>query len=183
MTQTDVESVTNEILRALVPAPPDRKAAALKALLGEAAAPAAKPVTGPLLLGMGAAAAFLGVSRSTLWRIIQSGKVEKVELFPGSYRVRREDLIALAAGDLGSSGKESRRGRPPKDARKRDPRFRQLKALADEGNEEAATDLFKEFQFDHGAGRFVGTDGTQGTRLCQGSGGQAGGTNGQENQA
>jgi hypothetical protein len=43
-----------------------------------------------------------------------------------------------------------------KDARANDPRFQQLKALADEGNEEAAADLFKEFGFHHEAGRFVG---------------------------
>ena len=47
---------------------------------------------------MGPAAQFLGVSRSTLWRMIQAGRLERVEVFTNSYRVRREDLEAIAAG-------------------------------------------------------------------------------------
>ena len=43
-------------------------------------------------MGMGEAATFLGVSRTTLWRMIQVGRIEKVEILPGSHRVRREDL-------------------------------------------------------------------------------------------
>jgi excisionase family DNA binding protein len=54
-----------------------------------------QPVKGPLLLGMGAAAKYLGVSRATLWRMIQAGKIAKVELFPGSFRVRRADIEAI----------------------------------------------------------------------------------------
>jgi len=50
---------------------------------------------GPLLLGMGEAAKMLGVSRPTLWRLIQSGRLEKVELLPNSYRIRRADIEAL----------------------------------------------------------------------------------------
>ena len=65
-------------------------------------------------MGMGTAAEFLGVSRPTLWRVLQIGKIPRVELFPGSYRVRREDLEALAAGKFGMSGHVSRRGRPRK---------------------------------------------------------------------
>ncbi len=175
MTQTEIENVTNEILKALIPAPEERKVAALKALRGEAPEPAARPVTGPLLLGMGQAARFLGVSRSTLWRILQAKTIQQVELFPGSFRVRREDLMALAAGEMGFSGKVSRRGRPRKirgqlaggSGQKRagtdrtdDPRFRALKALADEGDENAAADLFKEFAYDYEAGRFVGPPST-----------------------
>ena len=54
--------------------------------------------SGPILLGMGAAAKTLGVSRATLWRMIQVGRLQKVELLPGSFRVRRADLEAIAAG-------------------------------------------------------------------------------------
>ena len=50
-----------------------------------------------LLLGMGAAAGFLGVSRTTLWRMIRGGQIAKVEVLPGSFRVRRADLEAIAA--------------------------------------------------------------------------------------
>ena len=110
-----------ELMQAALQAPEERKTAALKALRGEVEV-MARPVIGPLLLGMGAGAKFLGVSRATLWRACQAGSIQKVELFPGSYRVRREDLEALAlrhcsgqaAGECGTSENPSRRGRPRK---------------------------------------------------------------------
>jgi hypothetical protein len=109
-----MSDLTGDLLAAVVAAAPDRKEAALKVLRGEVM-PAAKPLNGPLLLGMGAAATLLGVSRATLWRVLRAGKFEKVELFPGSFRVRREDLEALVAGKFGMSGYGSgRRGRPRK---------------------------------------------------------------------
>jgi excisionase family DNA binding protein len=179
MTQAEIDRLTNEMMREWFPAPDERKAAAVKALRGQFEA-AARPVVGPLLMGMGDAGKYLGVSRSTLWRIIQAGKLEKVELFSGSFRVRREDLVALAAGECGTGEQTSRRGRPrggggksgvgyqesvesgavlaakqckgtQGSGRTEDPRFQQLKALADEGDENAAADLFREFGFEHGA--------------------------------
>jgi hypothetical protein len=191
---TEKTDRTAELLRAILAASEEKKDHVLRILRGEVPESPAKPLVGPLLMGMGAAARFVGISRSTLWRILQAGTIEKVELFPGSFRVRREDLIKLAEGGFGCSGKVSRRGRPKKgsppstpasagelrrgdsasaesDARRDDPRFQQLKALADEGNEEAAADLFKEFGFDHAAGTFgdprtsrtARTNGTSGT--------------------
>ena len=56
--------------------------------------------TGPMLLGMTPAAKLLGVSRATLWRIIKAGRLSKVEVLPGSFRIRRADLEALAAGKV-----------------------------------------------------------------------------------
>jgi predicted DNA-binding transcriptional regulator AlpA len=57
------------------------------------------PMTqGPLLMGMSASAKFLGVSRATLWRMIKAGLLQKVEVLPGSFRLRRTDLEAVAAG-------------------------------------------------------------------------------------
>ncbi len=53
---------------------------------------------GPLLLGMTAAAKLLGVSRATLWRMIRDGRLSKVELLRGSYRLRRGDIEAIANG-------------------------------------------------------------------------------------
>lgn len=58
--------------------------------------------TAPLLYGMTAAARFLGVSRATLWRILQSGRLKKLEIMPGSFRVRRADLEAFAGGRVGT---------------------------------------------------------------------------------
>ena len=53
---------------------------------------------GPLLLGMGAGAKLLGVSRATFWRMISAGRLAKVEVLPGSFRVRRADVEGLVAG-------------------------------------------------------------------------------------
>lgn len=103
-----------EMMQAYLRAAEDLRHAALGVLRGEVQPPAGKPVTGPLLFGMGAGAKFLGVSRATLWRACLAGRIQKVELFPGSYRVRRGDLEALAAGEFGFSEKTSRRGRPRK---------------------------------------------------------------------
>jgi hypothetical protein len=90
-----------ELMKAALSATEQRRADALRVLRGEAgvAAPgASRPVEGPLLMGIGAGAKLLGISRATLWRACQAGRLEKVELYPGSYRVRREDLVAMAAG-------------------------------------------------------------------------------------
>ncbi len=95
-------TLIEEIMQASLGAPDDRKVTALKMLRGEVTESSARTSTGPLLLGMGASAKFLGVSRATLWRILQAGTIQKVELFRGSYRIRREDLEDLAAGKFGT---------------------------------------------------------------------------------
>jgi predicted DNA-binding transcriptional regulator AlpA len=48
-----------------------------------------------LLVGMGRAAEILGVSRATLWRIVKSGALEKVEIYQGAFRLRRSDIDRL----------------------------------------------------------------------------------------
>ncbi len=53
--------------------------------------------TGPLLMQMGAAAKLLGVSRATIWRMLKAGRLEAVEILPGSTRLRRADVEAIAA--------------------------------------------------------------------------------------
>ncbi len=113
---------TAELLTVFVAATPERKADALRVLKGSAMAAdpvEPKPIIGPLLLGMGAASRYLGVSRTTLWRMIRAGGLEKVELFPGSYRLRRADLEAFAAKRMPTGGfaTVSRRGRPLKAAK------------------------------------------------------------------
>ena len=54
--------------------------------------------TGPLLLQMGDAAKLLGVSRATVWRMMKLGRLEGVEILPGTIRLRRADVEAIAAG-------------------------------------------------------------------------------------
>ena len=78
-------------------AAPEIQAEIDRILEGQASAKVAAS-TGPLLLGMTPAAKFLGVSRATLWRMIKAGRIGKVEVLPGSFRVRRADLEALVAG-------------------------------------------------------------------------------------
>ena len=81
----------------LIAAPPERLAAVDQALLGQSEPPPPASKL-PLLLTMEAAAALLGVSRCTLYRLRMAGKLPQVELLPGSFRVRRADVEALAAG-------------------------------------------------------------------------------------
>ena len=57
-----------------------------------------KTTSGPLLMGMTASAKLLGVSRATLWRMIKSELLQKIEVLPGSFWLRRADLEAIATG-------------------------------------------------------------------------------------
>ena len=87
----------NERLLKFLQATAEQRAAIDRILEGRTG-PAPEPPKGPLLLGMGAGANLLGVSRATFWRIIKAGKLSKVEVLPGSFRVRRADVEGLAAG-------------------------------------------------------------------------------------
>jgi len=51
--------------------------------------------SGPLLLTMGEACKLIPCSRATLWRIIKSGRLPKVEIYPNAYRLRRSDILDL----------------------------------------------------------------------------------------
>ncbi len=87
----------NERLMRFLQATPEQQRAIDRILDGKADAEP-EPRTGPLLLGMGSAAKYLGVSRGTLYRMIQAGKLERVEILPGSSRVRREDIETIVEG-------------------------------------------------------------------------------------
>ena len=87
---------TDERLKLLLNAPPDQ-VDKIDAVLERRVQARETEVLGPLLLGMGAGAKFLGVSRGTLWRMIKAGGINKVEILPNSFRVRRADLEAIAA--------------------------------------------------------------------------------------
>ncbi len=84
----------NDRMMKVLQAPPDVQAR-IDALLENRQEPL--PVTtGPLLLNMGDGCKFLGVSRSTMWRLIKADRIIPVEIRPGSFRVRRYDLEKLA---------------------------------------------------------------------------------------
>jgi len=61
----------------------------------ETPAPAAPK--GPALMMIKDAAAFLGVHRATIWRLMKAGRLGAVELL-GAVRVRRADVEAIVAG-------------------------------------------------------------------------------------
>ena len=92
----------NDLLLRFLHATPAQQAAIECVLSGQAALNRREP-TGPLLLGMSASAQWLGVSRATLWRMIKAGRLGKVEVLPGSFRLRRCDLESLASGNGGCS--------------------------------------------------------------------------------
>ena len=81
----------NERLLKILQASPDQLQAVDRVLDGELPFEP-RVLDAPLLLGMGDAARLLGVSRGTLWRMLQAGTFEKVELYRGSHRIRRVDI-------------------------------------------------------------------------------------------
>ena len=91
----------NERLLMYLQASPEKQDAIDRILEGKVPSRVEAP-TGPLLYGMSPAAKYLGVSRATLWRMIKVGRIGRVEVLPGSFRVRRADLEALAAGKVGA---------------------------------------------------------------------------------
>ena len=95
-----VQTNPNDRLLKFLQASPEVQAEIDRVLEGRSPVPRSEPPTGPLLMGMSAAAKFTGVSRATLWRICRSGRLPKVEILPGSFRIRRADLEALAIPDL-----------------------------------------------------------------------------------
>jgi excisionase family DNA binding protein len=86
---------TNTRLLRLLNSTPAQQAEIDRILSGQ---PRAEPVSGPLLMNMSEAARYLGISRASLWRACKAKRLTKVELFPNSYRLRRADVEALAAG-------------------------------------------------------------------------------------
>jgi excisionase family DNA binding protein len=88
---------TEERLKRLFEASPEQIGAIDGILEGKIQKPPTQTV-GPLLMGMTTSANLLGVSRATLWRMIKGGVLQKIEVLPGSFRLRRSDLEAIVAG-------------------------------------------------------------------------------------
>jgi hypothetical protein len=89
-------NISNDsLIRAIFSAPDEAKAKALAILEGRETF---DTESGPLLLTMGEAVKLIPCSRATLWRILKAGRLQKVELYPGAFRLRRADVVALASG-------------------------------------------------------------------------------------
>ena len=104
MTTIDTRSINEQIILSVFTAKDDDKVKALDILQGKEVR---RALSGPLLLSMGEATDLLGVSRATLWRMLEAGSLEKVELYAGSYRLRVSDILELV---------EKRQPAKPKDA-------------------------------------------------------------------
>jgi excisionase family DNA binding protein len=88
--------ISQEFLAALSKATPNRVAAALAVLQGRTPEPIPRDEKGPLLLSGAAAAKRLGVCKNTFWRLLHEGRVRRVEISPGCFRVPRAELDRLA---------------------------------------------------------------------------------------
>lgn len=86
-----------ELLLSLLAADNDRRRSALRVLRGETETPVApSDEEGVVLLRPGEAARYLGISRTTLWRLAREGRLERVEIRQGSYRFRKAELQRFA---------------------------------------------------------------------------------------
>jgi len=85
----------DDMIKVWLPATEERKSKALLILQGE---DVPLRIDEPLLISMGEATKILGVSRATLWRIIRAGRLTKIEIYSGAFRLRRADVVALANG-------------------------------------------------------------------------------------
>ena len=91
----------DDLIRAVFTATDEAKTKALAILEGREIL---DTNSGPLLLSMGEAAGLLNVSRATLWRTIKAGRLPKVELYPGAFRLRRSDILAIVNGKAVRNG-------------------------------------------------------------------------------
>jgi excisionase family DNA binding protein len=86
-----MSDLTQKLLQAVLSANEEQKKIALLALSGQV-----RDSNGPKLLKPTDAAKYLGVARSTLWRLTKRGALTTIELMPGMRCFRRQDLDLLA---------------------------------------------------------------------------------------
>jgi excisionase family DNA binding protein len=89
-------ATAEEVMPAVFPATPENRYLALLILQGEEIP---LRIDEPLLISMGEATKILGVSRATLWRMIRAGRLPKIEIYSGAFRLRRADVVSLANGE------------------------------------------------------------------------------------
>ena len=98
-----MDDSSNRRLIGMLQASTDQLRAIDHILAGDSVAQSNRPLCGPLLLNMSEAARFVGISRTSLWRLVKAGRLPRIEVLPGSYRVRREDVETLAGYRSGKS--------------------------------------------------------------------------------
>ena len=86
---------SNDRIMRVLQATPEQLAAIDRVLEGRGVSGKAE-LSGPLLIRIRTAAIMLDAHRATVWRMAKAGKLKVVEILPGSFRVRREDVEALA---------------------------------------------------------------------------------------
>ena len=82
-------------IKAAVDITPQQKKEAMDILSGKAKQTPQEKKDGPALLTQAQAAKFLGLSRSTIWRMAQAGELTPIPIH-GSKRYRKVDLEKLA---------------------------------------------------------------------------------------
>jgi excisionase family DNA binding protein len=87
----------NQLLVRVLQAAPEQLAA-IERLLDGKAEPTQSGTVGPVWIRIRTAAVMLDAHRATVWRMVNSGRLTVKEILPGSFRVRRDEVEALAFG-------------------------------------------------------------------------------------
>jgi hypothetical protein len=85
------DDINTQLMQAMLAAPLHLKKSALKLLRQEKA-----PPTGPEFMTGVQGAHMLGVSRTTFRRWMREAGLKRVQILPGRFRYRREEIEALA---------------------------------------------------------------------------------------
>ena len=119
-----MSEVNNDaVIKAVFSATPEAKSQALEILQGRAPSFFSDPPDDPMLLSMGDAAKLLNLSRTTLWRCIQAGRLAKIEIYPGAYRLRRSDVLKLVNGADPFESEHDRVGRQRRAIKNEQPEY------------------------------------------------------------
>jgi len=89
----------NERLMRFLQATPEQQAAIDRVLDGKPEPVKAEDL-GPVWIRIRTAAVMLDAHRATVWRMVRAGKLTAREILPGSFRVRRADVEALAGANV-----------------------------------------------------------------------------------
>ncbi|MGC4074945.1 MAG: hypothetical protein QM760_21090 [Nibricoccus sp.] len=95
MTPTSV-AILQTILATDSSLTPNERGGLERLFRGEPLGSASSTVDDHLLIAQKKAAALLDVSRATIWRMTKDQVLQPVEIFPGTWRYRYRDVVALS---------------------------------------------------------------------------------------